>query len=122
MIPTYGFGKDARLRNKKDFARLKTRGRKLYAPHFLIVLDRSPSEASRLAVAVTKKLEPSAARRNLLRRRLKDFFRLTRHQFAGSFDILIIARKDALSCQFNQIREELFSAMERGGIIKPASQ
>lgn len=119
-MPTarFSFGTSSRIRHKADFARLQKRGRKLYALNFLVVLDKSPSERSRFAVAVTKKLEPRAAHRNKLRRRLKEYFRTHQHLLREPFDILIVARKDALSCDFAEISRQLTMAFSKAGLFR----
>ena len=112
------FGSHLRIRHKRDFERLQRQGRKLYATHFLIVVDKAETPHSRIALAVTKKVEPRAVVRNKLRRRLKEIFRLTHTKLTANFDILIIARKDAQKCEFAQVKREVLGALHHGGLLR----
>lgn len=120
--PDRSFGKQYRLTRRADFDRLQKKGRKLYSKHFLLVVDHSPTGLSRVAIAVTKKVEPHATARNRLRRRLKELFRLARAGFLKPFDILIVARNNALSCEFDEIRREVLGALRHGGILGDSPQ
>jgi len=112
------FGPHLRIRHKRDFERLQRQGRKLYSTHFLLVVDKAETPHSRIALAVTKKVEPRAAFRNTLRRRLKEIFRLHHSKLTGDFDILIIARKDAQYCEFAQVQREVLGALHHAGLLR----
>lgn len=107
-----------KLRKKYDFQRLQYEGRKLFSKHFLLVLAPSACENSRLGVAITTKIEKNATKRNKLKRRLRELFRLNRERLSKSVDLLIIARKSASECDFNELKREILGALHYGGFLR----
>lgn len=75
---------------------------------------------SRLGVIITRKVDKRAARRNRLRRRLREIFRTERHKLTKKVDLVIIARKDAADCRFARIKQEVIGALSRAGYIEVA--
>lgn len=115
-----------RLRTKRDIARCKELGVKVYAKHFLLIVAPSESPCSRLAVAVTTKLDKRATRRNTTKRRLREIFREVLHKFSTTVDILAVARNGSLECSFATARHEILSALCSKGflaksVLKPSS-
>ncbi|RIL11080.1 MAG: ribonuclease P protein component [Proteobacteria bacterium] len=117
----YTHGSANRIKKTGDFARLQRSGKKLVSKHFLIVIGPSPTNRARLGVTITRKVDPRAAFRNRLKRRIREIFRLNRHKFSGSFDIIVIARQNAQQCNLFQIRKELLGTLSHAGYLKNAS-
>lgn len=90
----------------------------------LLVLP-SPTPESRLAVAVTTKIEKRSVGRNKIKRRLRELFRVIRSQFIEPVDILIVARRDVQSCSFDEYKRQIVGAliarkiMRRSASISP---
>ncbi len=107
-----------RLRKKSDIARCRDRGAKIYSKHFLILALESPGDESRMAVAVTTKIEKRAVGRNLVKRRLREIFRQNRHNFTRNYDLLIVARRDVQECSFDDYRREILGSLRAHKILK----
>lgn len=112
-----GLGPSARLRNKRDIERCQRRGDKLYAKHFLLLIYPSDTGASRLAVAVTTKLEKRAVVRNLIKRRIREVFRSARGGFAKPIDVVVVARRGVQQCEFNDYQREILGALRAKGFL-----
>jgi ribonuclease P protein component len=105
------------LRKKSDIDRCQKNGTKLHAKHFLILVSDSPTDQSRLAVAVTTKLEKRSVVRNLIKRRIREVFRRFRHQFVKPCDVVVIARREIQSCEFSDYEREIIGALRSKGFI-----
>ena len=110
-------GDDARLRRRGDIAECRDRGSKLYSKHFLILVLPSPTPKSRLAIAVTTKIDKRAVVRNLVKRRLREIFRLNRHRFTKPLDLLIVARRNVQECSFEDYQREVLGALRSAHLL-----
>jgi ribonuclease P protein component len=110
-------GPEARLRRKFDIARCQNKGTKIHCKHFLILFIPSEASTSRLAIAVTTKLEKRATVRNLIKRRVREVFRALRGSFVKPIDLVIVARRDVQSCHFDDYKRELYGAFKSKALI-----
>ena len=101
----------------EELEHAKRRGAKIYCKHFLILFISSEAQTSRLAIAVTTKLEKRAAVRNLIKRRVREVFRHVRQDFVKPFDMVVIARRDVQSCEFPDVKRELIGAWRAEGLL-----
>jgi ribonuclease P protein component len=100
-----------RLLKRRDFLKVQ-KGRRVHTGLFSIqVLPRDDVLASRAGFTVSKKVDPSAVKRNRIRRRLKEALRLdpAAATFSG-MDFVIVAKPDALHASFPRLRSELTRA------------
>lgn len=111
-------GPSNRLRKKADIEQCQKRGAKLHAKHFLILFSSSPTGQSRLAVAVTTKLEKRAVVRNLIKRRIREVFRRARQSFLEPLDVVVVARRGIQECSFEDYRHEILSAFASRKLLK----
>ena len=121
IVKLFPHGPDARLRKRSDIAQCQSHGTKIHCKHFLILFVPSDASSSRLAIAVTTKLEPRANRRNLIKRRIREVFRSVRSQFVKPFDMVVVARRDVQSCDISDFRRELIGAW-RGHRLLPKEE
>ncbi len=112
-----GLGPSARLRKKREIERCQKRGEKLHAKHFLLLVYPSDSGESRLAVAVTTKLEKRAVVRNCIKRRIREVFRGSRYGFTRPIDIVVVARKGIQQCEFDDYQREILGALRAKGFL-----
>jgi len=101
---TARFTKAHRLRRRADFLRVQSQGERLNTRHFGATLGPA-GPLPRLGLVVTRRLG-KAARRNRVKRVLREFFR--RHQTRlPSRDLVIFARTGAHRLSYFQVQEEL---------------
>jgi len=79
----------------------------------------SDSGESRIAIAVTTKLEKRAVVRNRIKRRIREVFRASRHAFTRPVDIVVVARKGIQQCEFHDYQREILGALRANGILAP---
>jgi ribonuclease P protein component len=102
----FSFKKEDRIRKRSDFLELSSTGHRIQDRFFIIVFSANPFERSRLGVTVTKKVGP-AVKRNRLKRVIREFFRLNRHNLEGHWDINIIAKKEAVDLSSKLVNQSL---------------
>ena len=90
-------------------------GSKIYSKHFLLLVLPSPTDQSRLAVAVTTKIEKRATARNKVKRRLRELFRAHRNSFVKPIDMVIVARRGIQECSFEDYEREVLGALRSAG-------
>ena len=112
----YSLGPERRIKRRSDYLRVQSSKNKVSSRHFLLAYRPRPDVAEpsaaeeqqhRFGVTITTKVDKRAARRNRLRRRLRECYRLIRPRLvSGSFDIAIIARNGACDLSFEKLSRE----------------
>jgi len=102
--------KHERLRRRKDFDRVFRHGSRRHTKNFAIILRPNGLQFSRLGVTVGKKVG-NAVKRNRVKRYLREFFRLHKHMLPASHDVVIIAKEDAATLAYQDVREELAAVL-----------
>ena len=105
------------MRKRSDISKCQNTGTKLHCKHFLILFVPSEASTSRLAIAVTTKLEKRASMRNLIKRRIREIFRVVRAEFVKPIDMVVIARRDIQRCEFADFKRELVGAWKAQGLL-----
>jgi ribonuclease P protein component len=67
-------------------------------------------------LAVSRKVGKANVR-NVVRRRLKEIFRLNRQQLQGSWDFVVVAQPHAAALDYEQLAEEFLGAARRAGAL-----
>jgi len=104
------------LRRRKDYELAFRHGSRRHTQNFTIILRPNALKFSRLGVTVGKKVG-NAVKRNRVKRCLREFFRLHKHKLPPSHDLVIVAKKDAATLAYNDVREELAAVLVRNNCI-----
>ncbi|MEZ4753910.1 MAG: ribonuclease P protein component [Bdellovibrionota bacterium] len=107
----------SRIKKRTEFLHIQNTGKKLFSRHFLIIAKESTSNQSRIGITISKKVDKRATRRNRIKRRIKEIFRLNQHRFHKNFDIVIIARKNAGKIEYRSAEREILGALLHNGLI-----
>ena len=102
----YTFRKEERICRRGDYQRISKEGAKYRSPHFRVSICPNGLPQRRLGITVGKNIG-SAARRNRLKRLIREFFRQNKGSLPGSSDLVITAREGAAGLNFWQVSEEL---------------
>ena len=103
--------KEYRLRKRPEFESLRTEALKVASRHLLVLLKENNKDTSRLGITVSTKIDKLAVGRNRFKRTIREVFRVNRHRLSQHFDIVVIARKNATQCSFEDIRREFLGAL-----------
>ncbi len=69
--------------------------------NFVVFIQKNEDAFHRLGIVVKKEIGP-ATFRNRMKRYVREFFRLHKHQIKGSYDIILMIKK---GCSLNRYRE-----------------
>jgi len=106
----FSFGKHERLWRHKDFQLAFSHGSRRHTKNFTTILRPNGLHFSRLGVTVGKKVG-NAVKRNRVKRCLREFFRLHKHKLPAGYDVVIIAKKEAATLAYHDVREELAAVL-----------
>ena len=107
--------KARRLRKAADFTALRREGRSWADGLTVVVARRNSLGVSRVGLSVGKRVGNAVAR-NRTKRRLREVARLT-DVFEG-WDLLIIARKDALGAGLWRLSRSVTTLFRRAGVLR----
>ena len=102
----FKFPRTHRLLKRGDFLRLSRSGRRVQNANFILCYAPGQTATVRLGITVTRKVG-GAVVRNRIKRACREFFRLHRHRITASWDILLIAKKQAAASDNKAIRQSL---------------
>jgi len=100
------FGKEERVRNKKDYVRIYQQGNRGYSEHFTWIMHRSPAGIRRLGITAGKKVG-KAVKRNRIKRLLRELFRLNKSRLPQGQDIVIMVRPRLPDMTYDHVLREL---------------
>ena len=105
MAP-FSFSRNERIRKHSDFLKIYQNGRRKETPHFKIALWPNNLQWRRLGITVSKKTG-NAVKRNYIKRRLREYFRLHKAQLPEATDIILTAKPGAARLTYSTICGEL---------------
>lgn len=105
-----------RLRRREDFARLRRQGR--HQPGALLRLRWLPNGLAhnRYGIVASRRLG-GAVLRNRVRRRLREAARLMNGELTQGMDILLIARMDSATADYDALAAALRELLGRAGLL-----
>ena len=112
--------KDERLRSFGAIRRLFRDGRGgfIYPFRFVVYAEPDPEMSACVLFSTPKKFHKRANKRNLLRRRMREAYRLNEAGFKSGFDIVIVARHGCGEAPFSALEGEmraLFAGLNMSG-------
>lgn len=106
MKGPFRFTKKERITSPQDFRRVMKLGRRLSSRNFVLFIKKNENLFHRLGIVVKKEIGP-ATFRNRMKRYIREFFRLQRHQVKGSYDIILMVKKGCSVNRYQEVEEEL---------------
>jgi ribonuclease P protein component len=103
------------LRRKADFEALGRRGTARSTRLLVLRSLRTGGPETRVGLSTPRSLG-GAVQRNRVRRRLRELVRERRGSIGTGWDLLLIARPEAVAASHAELREALGSLLERSGI------
>ena len=103
------------LKKNHEFRRLYNRGKSSATPNLAVYCRRNGRGENRLGITVSTKLG-GAVVRNLLRRRIKEAYRINEHRLKSGYDIVVVARVRARGAHFRVLEADLLRLLNRLGV------
>lgn len=103
------------LKENKDFARIIHTARYFKNNSYIIYKENTENPIYHFGISVSKKIG-NAVTRNKIKRQIKNI--LDEKSYPNYMNCIIIVRKDILKRSFWEMREDLFSLLEKGQIVK----
>ena len=102
------------LKTNNDFRRVYRKGTSAVRPCLVVYARRGPAGVNRLGITVTTKVG-KAHTRNLVRRRLREIYRLHEDGFHTGYDLVVVARTRAATAAYGRLETEFLSASHELG-------
>ncbi len=116
--PRQTLGRAERLKQGRDFLRLKQTGRRAVNGCLIANWQELPAGATaRLGVVVSRKVG-NAVRRSRARRLLRETFRLHRAELRQPVDLVLVARPSIAGKALGDVEKDLLSTLRRAGMLK----
>ncbi len=116
-----GFGRAARLKQGRDFARLRQSGERLVTGCLVTNWQRLGLGASSRLGVITSGRIGGAVVRNRARRLLRESFRLHQHELAQPVDLVLVARPSIAGKTFTEVEKDFLTSLRRAGLLKSRS-
>jgi ribonuclease P protein component len=115
------FRKQERIRRRKDFQAVYFRGNK--SAHGGLAMHALPTGHTwtRLGLSVGRKFG-RAVERNGIKRRLREIFRLCKHQLKPGHDVVITVRREAAQRSYHELEESVTTLLARLNLFQPGSR
>src|SRR5262245_61549549 len=111
------FGRAARIKQGRDFARVKQDGQRLVCGCLIANWRRlSSNETSRLGVITSGKIG-GAVVRNRARRLLRETFRVHQHNLTQPVDLVLVARASIANRGFAEVEKDFLTTLRRAGLL-----
>lgn len=107
-----GFPRTARLLTAADYSSVFSKNKRLSDKYWTILISRRKIGEARVGLAVAKKRAKRAVDRNRLKRIVRETFRHSKAQLAGT-DIVVMNRDHTLRASNIELRESLVKLFEK---------
>lgn len=100
------------LKKNHEFKRLYNKGKSSANRHLALYCRRNNLKLNRVGITVGSKVG-NAVKRNLIKRRLREIYRLDEDKFLRGWDMVIVARSASAFADYHQLRASLFDLSEK---------
>ena len=104
------------LKSNNDFRRVYRKGSSAVRPCLVLYVQRNRQTGNRLGFTVTAKVG-KAHTRNLVRRRLKEIYRLHESGLRPGYDMVVVARTRAAQVTYKRLESEFLAACQELGAV-----
>ncbi|MBQ9979967.1 MAG: ribonuclease P protein component [Oscillospiraceae bacterium] len=105
------------LKKNFEFKRLYTRGESAVSPFLAVYAKKNRYGFNRLGITVGTKVG-KAVTRNLVRRRIREAYRLNQDRLCQGCDIVIVARVRAASASYRQIEASMLKLLGKLDLLR----
>jgi ribonuclease P protein component len=99
--------KEKRLRDTRDFKRVYQKGSFFGSSLFTMSALPNRRDISRIGVVISKKVEPKATKRNLLKRRFRETIGKLYESLPAGYDVVVNIKSKAREADFKDIAPDI---------------
>ncbi len=111
------FPKSERLRGSGDFKAVFQHCRKVKDGRLALYTQfGAEGSTGKFGISVGRALG-KAHQRNLLKRRLREIYRVEKAKFRGGYQIILIPQRGSAECTFDELRQSFLSLANRAGLL-----
>lgn len=115
--PRLRFGRAARIKQSRDFARVRQEGQRTVCGCLIANWHALPTDhPARLGVVVSGKIGGSVIR-SRVRRLLRETFRLHQHDLAHPVELVLVARQSITGRGLRDVEKDFLTALNRAGLL-----
>ena|SRR5438132_6164179 len=119
--PRLRFGRAARIKQGRDFSRVRQQGERLVLGCLIANWRRlTPEAPTRLGVITSGKIGNAVARTRA-RRLLRESFRLHQNELAQPVDLVLVARPSIAGKGFSEVEKDFLTTLRKAGLLKRTS-
>ena len=116
--PALRLARSSRIKQGRDFLRLKTQGRRLVCGCLIMNwLSGHAATPRRLGVITSRKVGP-AVDRSRARRLLREAWRKNQHSLAPALELVLVARPSIAHKKLAEVERDFRAALQRAGLLK----
>jgi ribonuclease P protein component len=116
----YAYRKSERLRKNAEFV-ATMKAKRLSVDGLSLFYRKNGSDDFRIGISVSKKLA-KAAKRNRLRRQIRNCITRVIGDVAAGYDLVFMARQGLMDREFDQILKAVTQVLQRSAIIGPKAE
>jgi len=117
MGKSLGFGRDRRIKQGRDFHRIRIEGKRFSCGCLIANWAAASGPGSRLGVITGRKVG-NAVMRSRARRLLREAFRVHQGDLRGAVDLVLVARPSIVGKGFSDVERDLLEAFRKGRLLK----
>ncbi len=111
------FEKSERLKSSKEFKSVFQQCRKLEDRNYLFYVQFSEDpKVRKFGVSLGRALG-KAHQRNLLKRRLREIYRVEKERFRGGFQVVLIPRRGSTDRTYEELKRSFLELSKRAGLL-----
>ena len=112
----------SRLRKSSEFQRVRQQGRSITSRLLILAWAANDVEQLRIGFVISKRISKRAVDRNYLKRLLGEAIRPALPELSPGWDIVLSARKDALTADLHLLEQDIPALLRRARLFAPVRQ
>ncbi len=107
----------ASLKKNFEFKKVYAKGKSHASPSVVVYCRKNNGKKNRLGITVGSKVG-NAVVRNLMRRRLKEIYRLNESCIRPGYDIILVARVRSVEVPYVRLQSEVIKSLKSLGLLE----